>query len=51
MQKAFRINYKAEEIALRKDYPLAENIKSRTLLVSNQFAIGKTIRELTKAID
>ncbi|MFK7933163.1 MAG: aspartate:alanine exchanger family transporter [Saprospiraceae bacterium] len=51
VQKALKISYKAEERALRKDYPLAEHIKSQTLLVTHHFAIGKTIRELHQVID
>lgn len=51
MQKILRISYKTEERALRKDYPLAENLKSRTLRVTHHFSIGKTIRELTRTID
>ncbi|MBK8855995.1 MAG: hypothetical protein IPN10_18290 [Saprospiraceae bacterium] len=41
MEKIFRIDYEAEKAVLRKDYPLDENLTSRTLRVTNQNVFGK----------
>ena len=48
MEKIFRIDYEAEKAVLRKDYPLDENLTSRTLRVTNQNVFGKTLRTLLK---
>lgn len=51
MQKVLKINYRNEEIALQKDYPLAEDLQSKTVCITRPFAINKSIRELYQEID
>jgi putative transport protein len=48
MEKLFHIDYEAEKAVLRKDYPLDENLTSRTLKVTNHNVFGKTLRSLLK---
>lgn len=46
MQKVFRINYRTEEKELQQDYPISEVITSRTILVTEDEAIGMEVRKL-----
>lgn len=46
MQKVFRINYRTEEKELQQDYPISEVITSRTILVTEEEAIGMEVRKL-----
>lgn len=46
MQKVFRINYRTEEKELQQDYPISEIITSRTILVTEEEAIGMEVRKL-----
>ncbi|MFZ1704183.1 MAG: TrkA C-terminal domain-containing protein [Saprospiraceae bacterium] len=46
MEKSFKINYDFEKSILRKDYPIDENLTSRTIRVSNPDVFGKTLRVL-----
>lgn len=50
MQKWLKINYRTEEKALQKNYPLAEDLQSKTVRITQTFAIGKTIRYLHQNI-
>lgn len=46
MQKVFRINYRTEEKELQQEYPISEVITSRTILVTEEEAIGMEVRKL-----
>jgi putative transport protein len=48
MEKRFKINYEAEKYILRKDYPIDENLTSRTLRITNRLVFGKTLRTLMR---
>ncbi len=48
MEKRFNINYEAEKYILRKDYPIDENLTSRTLRITNRMVFGKTLRTLMR---
>lgn len=48
MEKRFKINYEAEKYILRKDYPIDENLTSRTLRITNRMVFGKTLRTLMR---
>ena len=48
MENRFKINYEYEKNILRKNYPLDENLTSRTLRVTNTHVFGKTLRSIMK---
>ena len=48
MESRFKIDYQNEKHLLRKDYPLDENLSSRTLRVTNAHVFGKTLRSIMK---
>lgn len=48
MENRFKIDYGYEKQLLRKDYPLDENLSSRTLRVTNPNVFGKTLRSIMK---
>lgn len=48
MEKRFKINYESEKYILRKDYPIDENLTSRTLRITNRMVFGKTLRTLMR---
>lgn len=48
MEKRFKINYESEKYILRKDYPIDENLTSRTLRITNRMVFGKTLRILMR---
>jgi putative transport protein len=48
LQKLFKVNYAAEAKDLQSDYPLGEDLTSRTLNVEHQDIIGKSLREFLR---
>lgn len=48
LQKLFKVNYAAEAKELQSDYPLGEDLTSRTLNVEHQDIIGKSLREFLR---
>lgn len=44
LQRALKVDYQAEEKALGKDYPLGEELTSRTFTVEHPEIIGKSLR-------
>ncbi|MEM9835390.1 MAG: aspartate:alanine exchanger family transporter [Bacteroidota bacterium] len=49
IQRALRVNYKTEALDLQTNFPLGENLDSRTLRVTVPETIGKTIREFNQS--
>ena len=50
MQRLFKIDYQAEERALRKVYPVRQDIASYTLEVTNEELTNKSIRDLKEEL-
>ncbi|MGB4840210.1 MAG: TrkA C-terminal domain-containing protein [Saprospiraceae bacterium] len=48
MEKILKVDYNAEKIMLRKDYPLDENLTSRAIEITNPDIDGKQIRDIIK---
>lgn len=48
MEKVFQINFEEEKFALRKDYPIDDNLSSRTIRITNPDVFGKSLRSLVK---
>src|SRR5690606_23809654 len=48
MEKSFQNNYEQEKTQLRKDYPIDDNLSSRTIRVTNHYVFGRSLRTLVK---
>lgn len=48
LQRLWRIDYAAEALALRDQYPIAQEIVNRSIVVTNPNAIGVPLRDLQK---
>ena len=46
MERFLKVDYKAEKLMLRKDYPLDENLTSRAIEITNPEMTGKQLRDI-----
>lgn len=51
MEKVLKIDYEAEKMVLRKDYPVEENLSSRSIKITQDAAVGNTVRDIVKMED
>jgi putative transport protein len=51
VEKMLKINYKQEEFALRKEYPVGEDLTSATVEIEKEGVCGQTVRDLFKQYD
>lgn len=47
MEKVFKIDYAKEKELLRNDYDLEEELSSRSVKITNEAVIGKSLRDIT----
>jgi len=48
MEKSLKIDYEKEKAILRKDYPIDEDLTSKTLIITNQEIDGLSLRDVIK---
>ncbi len=46
MQRLLKVDFRKEEMALSKDYPLGEGLMNASIEITNSEVVGRTIREL-----
>ena len=51
MERLFRIDYAGEKNALRKDYPLDDNLVSQAFQITNPEIFGLTVRDFLQQYD
>lgn len=51
MEKVFKIDYAKEKQQLRKDYPIDEELSSRSVRITNKDLHGHSLRDITKISD
>ena len=51
LQRAFRVDYNEEARALQKEYPLGENLSSRTFTVEHPKMVDRSLRDFVRGKD